>query len=98
MEVAKRLMISWLRMAKGAIRWVKKITTKKKTARKKTNSQKDKNSTKKPAIKKAVTKPAEEETLLSKVKNVVDDTAAKIKTLLPTGTTTDKESDQPKTK
>jgi hypothetical protein len=36
-------------------------------------------------------------TILSKIKNVVDDTAAKIKTMLPTGTTTDKESNQSKT-
>ena len=76
----------------------KKITPKKKTARKKTSSKKTRIQKRSPAVKKAaVTKPAEEETIFSKIKNVVDDTAAKIKTLLPTGTTTDKESDQPKT-
>jgi hypothetical protein len=77
----------------------KKITPKKETARKKTSSKKTSIEKRSPAVKKkAVTKPAEEETILSKIKNVVDDTAAKIKTLLPTGTTTDKEFDQPKTK
>jgi hypothetical protein len=76
----------------------KTITPKKKTASKKTSSKKTRIQKRRPAVKKtAVTKPAEEETILSKIKNVVDDTAAKIKTLLPTGTTTNKESDQPKT-
>jgi hypothetical protein len=77
----------------------KKITTQKKTARQKTSSKKTRIQKRSPAVKKkAVSKPAEEETILSKIKNVVDDTAAKMKTLLPTGTTTSKESDQPKTK
>ena len=76
----------------------KKITPKKKTTRKKTSSKKTSIKKRSPAVtKKAITKPAEEETILTKIKTVVDDTAAKIKTLLPTGTTTDKESDQPKT-
>ena len=52
-----------------------------------------------PAVKKkAGTKSTKQESrkatnsILSQIKNVVDDTAAKIKALLPTVTTTDKES------
>ena len=70
----------------------KKITTKKKTVRQKTHSKKTSIKKRISAVKKrAITKPAAEETVLSKIKGVVDETAAKIKTLLPIGTTTDTE-------
>ncbi len=59
----------------------KKITTKKKTVRQKTHSKKTSIKKRIAAVKKrAIAKPAAEETVLSKIKNVVDDTAAKIKT------------------
>jgi hypothetical protein len=70
----------------------KKITTKKKTVGQKTHSKKTSIKKRIPAVKsRAITKPAAEETVLAKIMNVVDETAAKIKTLLPIGTTTDTE-------